>query len=527
MVRARVFAAASVAALLGACGGGDSGGSAPPIQVPPVTSLPVTLPVTLSATSADIDVAEGQTADFGFTATYTGTSTQPVVADVAVGADRYQLVGTPTASGSSFTVALRTAALAPGGETTSTVTFRLCTSTSCSTVYPGSTQSFTVNLDVQLKDWSTFQRDAAHTGYVAVNYDTARFADAWSVTTPLRAKGVAARRGSVFYNTVLPTGRLVTRSINAASGQQQWETDLGTGNYFSAPAYANGRVVSMAMDLSSGAIPMPILAASDGKVMGSLSYDSQFSNGGTPTPFGDDLYYQSGYYGNVVFGANAATFSRTWRTDATQSSRGFVHEGQSVAVDGSSVYFFGGGDLTILNRASGAVTRRVANPYFTKFGLSYFGVYHGAPILDGAGRIVTFTDNRSPTTALPLVAFGPTGTDPLWRSSGSYVGHPALRAGRPYAIRAGTAIVDMIDMENGSVVGSINLGDDKGQLTSNIVLTGSHLFVASDTATYAVDLRATTPAVVWSRPRGGSLAITPDNLLVVTNATGVSAYRLH
>ena len=494
----------------------------PPVQVQPVT----TLPVTLSSASADLVVAEGQVADFGFTASYSGTSAQPIVADVAVGSDRYQLVGTPTSSGTSFAVALRTAALAAGGKTSSTVTFRLCTSTSCSTVYPGSTQSFTVNLDVQLKEWSTLQRDAAHTGYVAVNYSTAKFAEAWSVATSLPPKGIAARSGSIFYNVLLPNRRIVTRAVNAATGQQQWETDLGAGYNFSAPAIANGRVFSMAMDSSSDRVPMPILSAADGRVSGSVSYDSQFSNGGVPTPVGDDLYFQSGYYGNVAFGANAATGLRSWRTDLYASGRGVVQEGQSVAADSSSVYVFTGGELSILNRLSGAVTRRLENPHFTKFGLSYYGYYEGGPLLDGAGRIVTFTDNRGTATPLPLVAFDVARNDPLWRSAASYVGHPALRDGRLYAIRADTAVVDILDMASGRVTSSIDLGADKGKLGGNIVLTGSHMFVASDSATYAVDLRAANPGVVWSAPRGGSLAITPDNLLVITSSSGLFAYRL-
>lgn len=524
MFSLRLVAASSALAILGACGGGgDSGGGSPPVQIPITIA---TLPVTLSAPSADVTVAEGQSADFGFTATYSGTSTQPIVADVMVGSDRFQLVGTPTANGQSFNVPLRTVPLSPGGKSASTVTFRLCTTASCGTIYPGSTQTFTVNLDVQLKDWSTFQRDAAHSGYVAANYTTANFAEAWSIPTTRPVKGIAARRGTVFYNVVQDTERLVTRAINSANGQLLWQTELGTGFYFSAPAFANGRVVSMAMDLSSQNVPMLILDAADGRVRGALHYDSQFSYGGVPTPVGDDLFFQAGYYGNVVFGNKTATWTRSWRTDTTVTGRGFVSEGQSVAADENSIYYFGGGDLVILNRVTGTITRRIANPYFSKFDLSYKGSYDGGPLLAGNGRIVTFTDNRELHQAQPLVAFDAIGTQPLWRTSASYGGQPALRDGRIYATRRESAIVDIIDAATGNVVSSIDLGADKEPLRSNIVLTGSHMFVASDKATYAIDLRAANPAIVWTAPKGGNLAITPDNLLVISADNGISAYRL-
>ncbi len=201
-----------------------------------------------------------------------------------IGSRRYALNGTPTANGNSFDVSLKTVPLPPGGATTTTVTFRLCTTASCSTVYPGSTQTFTVNLDVRLKDWATFQRDAAHTGYVAVNYNTADFTNAWSLASTSPPTEIAARRGSIFVNVRQPDGNLFTRALDPANGNILWTYDLGAINYFSGPSYANGRVASMAMNISSGSIPMQIISADDGSALGVISYASQFSNGGVPTP---------------------------------------------------------------------------------------------------------------------------------------------------------------------------------------------------------------------------------------------------
>lgn len=522
---AKFAAAASAVAMLGACGGGGGSGGGNAGGNPPPTP---TLAVTLSAPSADVTVAEGETATFGFTASYSGTSSQPIVANVTVGGTRYALEGSPTGSGTSFAVAFKTAALAPGGRTTSTVTFRLCTAADCATVYPGSTQTFTVDLDVQLKDWETFQRDAAHTGYVAVAYRTSDFREAWSIpTSPFAPSRVAARRGSVFYNTSTSSSRAVrTRAIDTATGTVRWEFEHSPATYFSGPSYAGGRVASMIMDLSSTAVPMQILDAGTGSFQRALTYESQFSSGGTPTPFGDNLYFAAGYYGNVVYGADPADGTRLWRTDTTQPGRGYVQQGESIAADTSYVYFFRGGDVVVLDRATGAETRRLANPFFSGFGTSYFGNYDGGPILASGGRIISFTDNRTENQALPLVCFGLSADAPLWKTSATYVGHPALRDDRLFAIRAGSAIVEIIDTATGSIIGPIDLGSDKGTLTSNIVLTGSHLFVASESATYAVDLRQSGYPVVWTAPRGGSLAISPDNHLIVSARSGVFAYKL-
>lgn len=518
----KLWPVALAAAVVGGCSG-----SAP---TPTPTPTPIaTLPVTLSAASMNVTADEGQSGNFAFTASYTGTSGSPIVADVQVAGKRIEVNGAPTLSGTSFNVPLRAASLLPGGTSTNTVTFRLCTSTACSTVYPGSTQTLTVNLDVRLKDWATFQRDAGHTGYVAANYVTSEFgtASAWNFSTaPYAPSEIAARRGSIFVNLRQSTGNLLTRAVNPATGATLWSYDLGRNNYSSGPSYSNGRVVSMAMDLSSGSVPMQIINADSGAAAGTTSYASQFSSGGVPTPVGDNLYFQAGYFGNVVYAANTASGGSLWARDTTQPSEGYVHEGESVAVDDNYVYYFGGGNLFALNRNGGTIAHKIRNPYFTSFGISYHGSYRGAPILGRNGRIITFTDNRGPQSPLALMAFSLSSTTPVWRSAATYLGHPALRDDTLFAIRSDGRTIDMINAGTGTVSGSIDLGSSRGSLVSNIIVTGSHLFVASATATYAIDLQQSTYPVVWTAAQGGALAITPDNMLVISAGTGVYAYKL-
>jgi hypothetical protein len=122
------------------------------------------------------------------------------------------------------------------------------------------------------------------------------------------------------------------------------------------------------------------------------------------TPVGDELFFASGYYGNTVFSANAATGGRLWSAAVTSQYGGYVMQGESVAVDQQYVYFFQGGAIVALKRG-GSLAKFIQNPFFSKNGISYFGKYVGAPMLDGNGRIFTFTDNRSIGQALPIAAF--------------------------------------------------------------------------------------------------------------------------
>ena len=511
--------------VLASCGG-DGGSSPTPTPPPPPPTS--TLTVTLSQSSGDIAIGEGGNARFGFDASYSGTTSGAIVPDISVGGKRYELDGAPTLSGNTYSVKLRTKPFPAGGRTTTNVTFRLCTTTDCSTVYPGSTKTFSVNLDVAFKDWGTFQRDAAHTGFVAVSYNAADFRDGWSFPTgSFPPTETASRRGSVFVNTRTSNGTLTTRALSATDGSNQWSYDLGQQSYASGPSYASGRVASMAMGSSSTSIPLQIIAADDGRALGSVSYSSQFSTGGVPTFFGDNMYFQAGYYGNVVYAKNAADRSSIWTVDTTQPGEGFVHQGESVAVDNDNVYFFGGGNLFALSRTTGAIASKIRNPYFSLFGLSYSGDYRGAPIIAPTGRIITFTDNRGARVPLPLMAFAPASGSVSWRSQRSYFGHPALRRSTLFAARADSPVIDLLNSADGSVTGTITLPSDAGQLFNNIVVTEKHLFVSSESKTFAVDLDQTNYPVVWTAQKGGALAITPDNLLVVSAVDGVYAYRLN
>ncbi|MGN6620107.1 MAG: outer membrane protein assembly factor BamB family protein [Sphingomonas sp.] len=378
-------------------------------------------------------------------------------------------------------------------------------------------------------NWSTLQGDPGHTGYVAASFSTANFSDAWTITTPNAPSDVAARSGSVFYNVQGSDGHIYTQAVSTSNGSSLWGFDLGNSNVYPGthpfgPSYANGRVASMAPNNSSSAAPLQVINATTGGYVSTPTYDAQFSSGSVLTPVGDELFFASGYYGNVVFDADAATGNNLWRADLAGMYTGNVMQGESVAVDQDYVYFFKGGAVYILSR-SGVLEQSIQNPLFSHNGLSYSGDYDGAPILDGAGRIFTYTDNFQIGDSLPIAAFALNNDKPLWRTGYSYTGQPAVHGNRLYAIRSSSTIVDLIDVSTGLLAGSINVGGT-GNLTSNVVVTNGHLFVSSANTTFAVDLTKSNFPVVWKTSYGGDLAITPDGYLIISTATGLHAVKL-
>jgi hypothetical protein len=374
------------------------------------------------------------------------------------------------------------------------------------------------------------QGDPGHTGYVAASFSTATFADAWTITTPNAPSDVAARAGSVFYNVLGADSHIYTQAVSTSNGSSRWAFDLGNKNVYPGthpfgPSYANGRVASMAPNDTSSAAPLQVIDATTGGYVSTPTYDAQFSSGSVLTPVGDELFFTSGYYGNEVFDANAATGDSLWRSTITSQYIGYVMQGESVAVDQDYVYYFNAGYLVVLHRNDGSLAEAMKNPFFSQNGTSYFGEYDGAPMLDGNGRIFTFTDNYKTGDSLPIAAFALNNDKPLWRTGYSYTNQPAVHGGRIYAVRSSSTIVDVIDVSTGLVAASIDVGGT-GNLTSNVVVSDSHLFVSSATTTFAVDLSKSNFPVVWKTSFGGDLAVTPDGYLIISTATGLHAVKL-
>jgi hypothetical protein len=133
-------------------------------------------------------------------------------------------------------------------------------------------------------NWSTFQRDAGHTGYVPAAFTTTSFTDAWTVTTSRPPSAIAAKLGSVFFDVAQADGHIFTRAVSTSSGASLWTFDLGDGAISAnkapyAPAFANDRVASMTYNTTSTAAPMQVINASTGGYVSTPTYDAQFSDG--------------------------------------------------------------------------------------------------------------------------------------------------------------------------------------------------------------------------------------------------------
>lgn len=515
----------SGALLVGSCGGDDS--STPPTANPGPEPTP-TLTVTLSEPSGTIIVREGERPTFRFEASYSGTSALPIVADVTVEGTRVELVQTPTKSGNSFTIALRPTAYPAGGTETSEITFRLCTSASCSTVYPGSTKTFNLTLDVQLENWGMFQRNAAHTGYLPVTYDPNKFLQAWerSVKTGLDSRPVSADSSTIYVvegrddipATEITPDRLL--ALDAADGTAKWIAELGTYATIGGASLSNGKLLITAYDRDASSNKLLVRDALMGTSIGTGNASSQFGDWMQPTTFDGRAFVAAGYYGSKVFGFDIESVTTLWDSFG---SRG-VTDGQSVAADAETVYYYSGTGVDLFDPATGVLRRTLTNQFYTGGGYAW----ESALMLDGVGGVFGMNGHRTwPYRSNSIVGYSTTEVQARWVTANRYYyGHPAMASGYIFALRGDARELHAIDARDGTVAWVVNI-PGTGALRHNVVATANLVFVSGETDVYAFDISKSDRPMVWSAPVAGSLAITPDNLLVVAGMDMITAFHLY
>ncbi|MFV0624801.1 hypothetical protein ACBY01_12440 [Sphingomonas sp. ac-8] len=515
-------APAALCLMLAGCGGGgDSGGS---VTVPSPTP---TLNVTLSATSQALTITEDDSgATLGFDATVQGTGSDPVLADI--GYDRGQLVLVDPVvkkPNGGYQVRLRPASTLAPGSYNGSVTFRLCREAACSTVYGGSTQVFTYKLTVGLADWTTFQRNAAHTGFVNTTLNPASFAKAWEWTSEgsTGVSTIASFNGLAYAVTRDQDGTSSVRALIAATGQPRWSYNLGRISDVSAPAIGNRKVFVTTLVSSSENNAIVPIDAETGQFVGpNAPFASQWSSFLAPTPYGEGLYMSAGYYGNVVYGYDYSALTY-WYHEAS----GYIWDGQTPAVDADSVYYYSGTAIEVIDRATGALKQHLLDPFFQNSGYDY----HGAPILGSNANVLAYSGHRGDGSPSVLVNWSKTTGAYAWRSADSYSTTPAVGGGIVYLARNNPGRLDALNESSGAPQWSWTPPAGE-RFVGNTVATRNLVFVSTDKAVYAIPTEG-NHAPVWSGPTGGDMAITGDGMLIVrktpetySNPTTLVAYRL-
>jgi len=508
-----VYLAAMLAGcfLVSACGGG--GGSSAP---------PPSLAVSLSASGSSASVTEGATtatATATASVTTTGTITTPIVADLSYDKSVFSSVtATPAAGG--YTLTATTQPDLGGATYASPITFRLCQEAACSHVYAGTTATYTYTLTVNLRDWTTFQREATHTGYVHTTLDPTKFKKIWGWTNPTNnfMTGTVSGKGNVYFSAAPGT----VYSLSEATGTANWSYSAPAAiNTEGAPAYDGGSgtvyvpaFVTIPGSTFYGTGTIRGLDAATGAVKSDSPFISQVGVFNSPTLQGGDMFFSAGYFGGVSYRYSLPAGSAAWTSTASVYSNEFA--GETPAADPNYVYYSTEWGLAIYNRADGSLFANVADTRLWTGGANDLI----APAIAPSGHVIV----GDPQAGDEMIAVDVASKSILWRTAVGYdLLQPAVGGSVVYAAHissGGVWTVDAISDADGSVQWSWTLPSTDTRLIENMVVCDNLLFVSSDKNVYAIDLK--THQTDWTYAAHGRLSLSSGYVLyIVANDYGV------
>jgi len=447
---------------------------------------------------------------------------------------------TVTPSGGSYTLELATQPATTAGSYAGQVVVSLCLDPACAS--PQVVPNLTVNYNVQAltpnspwlgnhlttlaqipgaPEWSTFQGNAAHTGYVPVTLDPDQFGTRWQLTVPsfvyfngqFNLATVTTAGGSFF----IAGGNAVT-AHSEYDGSQLWRYDFSGLPFPSSnpPAVSDGTVYVAAGQQSSTFFFA--LKASDGSVVFRSPMSSQWENYLAPTVGPGGVYTDAGTYGGLYafdYQGNQLYFAST----SQQST-------WTPAVDGTSVYAYTGDRLQVFDPVSGAVKASIADPTFT----NYIYEIGGSAVLGAPNSVFAAAYGNKflngGTIGNSLVHFNVKTQSVDWSVKGDYPATPAYDSGVVYIVNNNPLRVEARTEGDASLNWSWTppaAGDT--EFKSEVLLTQNVVIVSTNLSTYAIDRG--THHTVWSYPAAGNLALSSNGILYVEGyGVGATATRL-
>jgi putative Ig domain-containing protein/putative pyrroloquinoline-quinone binding quinoprotein len=371
-------------------------------------------------------------------------------------------------------------------------------------------------------DWTMFQGNAAHTGYVPASIDPNTFTTRWR-GGPTLSNSPNNYNGAFAYTLTTDGGQLYIAigttlyALRELDASQVWSYDVSGLPFPSVnpPAEANGTVY-----MAAGQQTSTFLFAfdeTDGTVVFKAPMSSQWEHYFAPTIGPGGIYTNAGTYGGLYgfdFSGNLLFFN----TSLLQVSQ------WTPAVDSSYVYSYAF-NLTVSDPVTGADQAKITDPNSQDFNYyadgsavlgapgSVFAASYANAYINGGGLGNYLFDFNVNTQAI------------AWQLSGDYGYNPAYNAGILYAANNSPLRLEARDENDGSLIWSWT-PPQAGDITfdSEVLLTNSMIFVSTNLATYGID--AITHNLVFSYPFPGRLALSKNGILYIQGTGPIVAINM-
>jgi outer membrane protein assembly factor BamB len=348
--------------------------------------------------------------------------------------------------------------------------------------------------------WSTQQGNPRHNGYQPLRYRLERGVLAGPNLTAQGADRSVTGAGRIVYTQGPNSFQNVLVALDSRTGAEAWRVQL-EGNTVSPPALHDGIVYVQTGRDYTGNAHLLAHSAATGELVFKAPFEAQWQQYLAPTISGDHVYINGGQYGGA-YAFDRFTGAPQWFSQLQQYDR------WTPAVDANRVYAYTGGDLDILDRATGVIEATVSDPLF-----SWNGYTVGmAPVLGGYGNVIVCQRGHMTVfdTLAPAVA---------WTRTDCGGPQPAAANGLVF-MRNGNQLLAVNEID-GSTAWTRSFDQT---LRDNIVLTPDHAIVSAGTQTHFV--RLSDRRIVASVPGAGEKALTENGELVITSSYSIVVHRL-
>ena len=358
----------------------------------------------------------------------------------------------------------------------------------------------TNNTNAQDNIWTMYQGDANHTGYVPISLKPHNFALRWSINfgDNKQLNPVVAADGKVFVTKLIyfnDVEQLV--ALDAMTGTRLWGKSFGSVFSVNPPSYGYGNVYIQTGNHSSDTF-LRAYNADTGDLIFKSPHSAQWERYYAPTIYEGKVYINGGSYGGM-YSFDAYSGAQDWFLNNLPQ-----YDQWTPSVDANYAYAYLGEydpGLYVANRLTGEIAFKINDPNFDWNGWSM----NLAPMLVG-NQVYTIQRGR-------LVKFDVHEMNISWEIDGNFSGQPSYADGVIYAISSG--ILTALDAETGDELWLWEAPADN--LNSSIVVTDTHIFVGSQSRTYAID--RLTHNEVWTYPQSGHISMS-DNALYIASKSG-------
>lgn len=383
--------------------------------------------------------------------------------------------------------------------------------------WPGNHLTALAPMAAGAPEWSTFQGNAAHTGYVPVALDPNRANTRWQIVVP----AFLYHNGNFNLATVTTEGgRFFVAGNNAVTARSEhdgstlWTYSFAGLPYPSVnpPAVRNGTVYVAAGQQSS--TYLFALNATDGTVQFRSAMSSQWEHYFAPTVGPLGVYTNAGTYGGLYAFNTQGTRLFTGGT-AQQSS-------WTPAVDSSAVYAYTGDALRVFHPVTGALQTTIYDPTFQ----NYIYEINGSAVLGATNSVfaAAYANSLLNGGAIgnSLVHFNLQTNTADWTVRGVYPSTPAYDNGVLYAVNNNPLRLEARREADGALLWSWTPQlSGETRFVSEVLLTQNSVIVSTNQSTYAID--RTTHRAAWSYPAAGNLALSANGVLYIAGYTGWGA----